>query len=396
MRRQRRARKSGAQAEKQELYGRLVAQGINNSEACRVVGINRKTGNRWRYGRSIRNTAGELVQYPPVKIAVSRPRSPRYLSEHERVVIADRLTAGTSIRAIATEIGRSASTVSREIKRNSDPGGRYRPHRAEHAARARAARPRERRIAQDAILREAVTGLLLKRWSPEQVAHELQVRFAGQPRRWLCTESIYQAIYDPAVEVTRPARRRRRRRRLLGIQRRGRLTAMRMLDERPMEALDRVQGGHWEGDLIMGPGNRSAIGTLVERTTRFVVLLHLPGGIGTADAVRQAVTSALMMLPGGLRRTLTWDQGKELALHQQITAQAGVGVFFCDAHSPWQRGSNENTNGLLRDYFPKGTDLALIDARELRRVADELNDRPRKTLGWDRPSDLFQSALAAA
>ena len=142
------------------------------------------------------------------------------------------------------------------------------------------------------MLRAAVAELLQKRWSPEQVAHELRVLFAGQPRRWLCTESIYQAIYDPAVEVTRPARRRRRRRRLLGIQRRGRLTSMRMLDERPAEALDRVQGGHWEGDLIMGPQNRSAIGTLVERTTRFVILLHLPDGIATADAVRQAVTSA--------------------------------------------------------------------------------------------------------
>jgi IS30 family transposase len=246
------------------------------------------------------------------------------------------------------------------------------------------------------VLREAVAELLQKRWSPEQVAHELQILFAGQPRQWLCTESIYQAIYDPAVNVTRPARRRRRRRRLLGIQRRGRLTAMRMIDERPVEVLDRVQGGHWEGDLIMGSGNRSAIGTLVERTTRFVILLHLPGGVGTADAVRHAITSALVPLPDGLRRTLTWDQGKELALHQQIAAHTGAGVFFCDAHSPWQRGSNENMNGLLRDYFPKGTDLASIDADQLRRVADELNDRPRKTLGWCRPGELFQSALAAA
>jgi IS30 family transposase len=246
------------------------------------------------------------------------------------------------------------------------------------------------------VLREAVAELLQKRWSPEQVAHELQILFAGQPRQWLCTESIYQAIYDPAVNVTRPARRRRRRRRLLGIQRRGRLTAMRMIDERPVEVLDRVQGGHWEGDLIMGSGNRSAIGTLVERTTRFVILLHLPGGVGTADAVRHAITSALVPLPDGLRRTLTWDQGKELALHQQIAAHTGAGVFFCDAHSPWQRGSNENMNGLLRDYFPKGTDLASNDADQLRRVADELNDRPRKTLGWCRPGELFQSALAAA
>jgi IS30 family transposase len=396
MRRRRRVRMGGVQAEKQELFARLIAQGISSSEACRMVGINRKTGTRWRYGRTVRNTSGELVQYPPVKIAVLRPRSTRYLSEQERVVIADLLTRGKSIRAIAAEIGRSASTVSREIKRNSDPAGRYRPHHAEHTARTRAARPRQRRITRDAVLREAVADLLQKRWSPEQVAHELHVLFAGQPRRCLCTESIYQAIYDPAVQVTRPARRRRRRRRLLGVQRRGRLTAMRMIGERPVEALDRLQGGHWEGDLIMGTGNRSAIGTLVERTTRYVILLHLPGAIGTADAVRHAITSALVALPGALRRTLTWDQGKELALHQQITARTGADVFFCDAHSPWQRGSNENTNGLLRDYFPKGTDLALIDAEQLRRVADELNDRPRKTLGWCRPGDMFHSALAAA
>ena len=171
-------------------------------------------------------------------------------------MIADLLTRGESLRAIAAELGRSPSTISREIRRNGDRDGRYRPHRAEHAARARAARPRLRRIARDAVLREAVAGLLQKRWSPEQVAHELRVLFAGQPRRWLCTESIYQAIYDPAVELTRPARRRRRRRRLLGVQRRGRLTAMTMIDQRPVEVEDRVQLGHWEGDLIMGPGNR--------------------------------------------------------------------------------------------------------------------------------------------
>ena len=206
LRRQRRVRKGGVQAEKQELFTRLIAQGISNSEACRMVGINRKTGTRWRYGRTVRNTSGELVQYPPVKIAVIGPRSTRYLSEQERVVIADLLTRGKSIRAIAAEIGRSASTVSREIKRNGDPGGRYRPHHAEHTARTRAARPRQRRITRDAVLRDAVADLLQKRWSPEQVAHELHVLFAGQPLRCLCTESISQAIYDPAVQVTRPAR----------------------------------------------------------------------------------------------------------------------------------------------------------------------------------------------
>ena len=394
--RDRRRRAGGVQAEKQQRYVQLIAQGVNNSEACRLVGIDRKTGSRWRYGRRVRNSAGALVIYPPVKITESRPRSPRYLSEQERIRIADLLAAGITVRGVAVELGRAPSTISREIARNSDPDGRYRPHHAEQAARLRAARPRTRRIAGDGVLGETVQRLLAKRWSPEQVAHELRVLFAGQPLRWLCKESIYQAIYDAAVAITRPARRRRRRRRLQGLQRRGRLTAMRMIDERPAVAADRVQPGHWEGDLIMGAGNRSAIGTLVERTTRFLILLRFPDGIATTDEVRDAITQALDSLPAGLRRTLTWDQGKELAMHQQITSAIGTGVFFCDAHSPWQRGSNENMNGLLRDYFPKGTDLSVHTALDVGRIAAEVNDRPRKTLGWGRPAQLFTAAAVAA
>ena len=396
MRDRRRTPAGGVQAEKQQRYVQLIAQGVNNSEACRLVGINRKTGNRWRYGRKARNSAGALVIYAPVKINEVRPRSPRYLSEHERIQIADLLAAKTSARGIAEQLGRAPSTISREIRRNSDPDGRYRPHHAEHAARRRACKPRTRRIAVDTVLAEAVQLLLAKRWSPEQVAHELRVLFAGQPLRWLCKETIYQAIYDTAVTLTRPVRRRRRRRRLRGMQRRGRLTAMRMIDERPAEVDDRVQAGHWEGDLIMGAGNRSAIGTLVERTTRYLVLLPFPDGIATTDGVRQAITDSLESVPVGLKRTLTWDQGKELAQHQQITVRTGTSVFFCDAHSPWQRGSNENMNGLLRDYFPKGTDLSVHTPADIARVAAEVNDRPRKTLGWQRPADLFDSAIATA
>ncbi|HTU87280.1 MAG TPA: IS30 family transposase, partial [Solirubrobacteraceae bacterium] len=290
MRDRRRTPAGGVQAEKQQRYVQLIAQGVNNSEACRVVGINRKTGSRWRYGRRVRNSAGALVIYPAVKIEESRPRSPRYLSEQERIRIADLLAAKTTVRGIAKQLGRAPSTISREIRRNSDPDGRYRPHHAEHAARGRACKPRERRVAVDEVLAEVVQRLLAKRWSPEQVAHELRVLFAGQPSRWLCKETIYQAIYDAAVAITRPARRRRRRRRLLGLQRRGRLTAMRMIDERPAAVQDRLQAGHWEGDLLMGAGNRSAIGTLVERTTRYLVLLPFLDGIATTDGVRQAIT----------------------------------------------------------------------------------------------------------
>lgn len=396
MRDRRRTPPGGAQAEKQRRYAQLIAQGVNNSEACRLVGIDRKTGNRWRYGRKVRNSAGAVVIYPPVKIKETRPRSARYLSELERIQIADLLAAKMSVRAIALELGRAPSTISREIRRNRGTDGRYRPRQAERHARLRACRPRTRRLAVDAVLADAVGRLLGQRWSPEQVAHELRELFEDQPLRWLCKETIYQAIYDPAVEITRPVRRRRRRLRLRGLQRRGRLTAMRMIDERPAEVEDRVQAGHWEGDLIMGAENRSAIGTLVERTTRFLILLAFSDATATADGVRHAITSSLGGLPQPLRRTLTWDQGKELAMHQQITASTGTGVFFCDAHSPWQRGSNENMNGLLRDYFPKGTDLAVHTAEDIARIAAEVNERPRKTLGWQRPAALFNSQIAVA
>lgn len=196
----------------------------------------------------------------------------------------------------------------------------------------------------DDELQTVVVELLSKRWSPEQVAHELSALFPDRPDRRLCAESVYQAIYDPDVPVTRPAkrRRRRRRRRVQGLERRGRLTAMTMIADRPAEVADRVQIGHWEGDCIMGAGNRSAIGTLVERSTRYLILVHVPTGRPTAAAMRAGIVAALGQLPPPLRRTLTWDQGKELALHKSITADLGTAVFFCDAHSPWQRGTNEN------------------------------------------------------
>jgi transposase, IS30 family len=230
MRNKRRTPLGGVQVEKQRNYLRLIAQGVNNAEACRRVGINRKTGNRWRYGRTVRNSAGASVHYPPVTVTEPKPRHPRYLSELERIRIADLRAAGATIRAVAADLGRAPSSISREIRLNSGPDGRYLPHYADQAARARACKPRKRRVALDAVLAETVGRLLAKRWSPEQVAHELRVVFAGEPARWLCAESIYRAIYDPLVELTRPARRRRRRRRVL-VQRRGRLTAMRMIDE---------------------------------------------------------------------------------------------------------------------------------------------------------------------
>src|SRR5450631_2930429 len=204
MRSRRRSPEGGVQAEKQQRYVQLIGQGITNSQACRIVGINRKTGNRWRYGRSVANAAGEILHYAPVKIVPAKPRSLRYLCEDERVMIADLLAAGDGACAIGRELGRAASTISREIRHNRDKDGRYRPHHAERAAGARAGKPRKRRIACDAVLADAVCELLRKRWSPEQVAHELRELFAGERARWLCPESIYQAIYDPETDVSRP------------------------------------------------------------------------------------------------------------------------------------------------------------------------------------------------
>lgn len=383
-------------AEKQEWFARLIRQGVSNSEACRIVGVHRRTGTRWRYGRTILNTVGRPVHYPPVASTVSKPVHPRYLSSDERITIADLRRAGSTVRDIARELGKAASTVSRELRRNADDRGRYLPATAQRLSTERRGRVRPRRVSVDEPLRRAVTDLLGKRWSPEQVAHQLRLQFPDEPGRHLCAESIYQAIYDPRIDLTRPAKRRRRRRqrRIQGLERRGRITGMTMIAGRPTEVSDRVQLGHWEGDCLMGAGNRSAIGTLVERVSRFVMLIHLPSGRPTAEVMRDGITEMLGGLPPDLRRTLTWDQGKELAFHHQITTDLGTQVFFCDAHSPWQRGTNENTNGLLRDYFPKGTDLSAISSAELQRVADEINERPRKTLGWARPVDLFNAAAA--
>jgi IS30 family transposase len=386
-------------SEQQDKFTRLIAQGVSNSEACRLVGINRRTGTRWRFGRTILNTAGEAVHYPPVPTASLRRRArhPRYLSLAERTVFADLRRAGATVRAIAAETGRSPSTVSRELRRNAQASGKYLPGAADQAAMQRQQKPRERRVQRDTALGAAVGERLGKRWAPEQVSHELRELFPDTPARWLCAESIYQAIYDPDVALARPAkrRRRRRRRRVQGLERRGRLAAMTMIAERPVEVADRVQVGHWEGDCIMGSGNQSAIGTVVERSTRYLILIHVPTGRPTAEAMRAGITTALTGLPPQLRRTLTWDQGKELAHHLQITATIGTAVFFCDAHSPWQRGSNENMNGLLRDYFPKGTDLSAHPPAHLLAVENELNNQPRRILGDRAPAELFAALLAS-
>ncbi len=386
-------------AEQQARYFQLMKQGWNNNDACRAVGICRKTGTRWRLGRT-ETKNGHTHSYPALEPITTTGNSKRFLSEQERVRIADLHRVGKSMQSIAAELGRATSTISRELRRNLDPaGGGYLPHTANRLAVTRRRRPKTTRIAADPVLREFVDGRLAKRHSPEQISHELTVEFPDSPSRQLAVETLYQAIYQPGRNgLTSTAkvslRSGRGRRRPLRYQRRrpGHLLPEVMIDARPEEATDRVQPGHLEGDLIIGRNGGTAIGTIVERTTRFLILVHLPRR-RTAAEMTQALVPALESLPLLLRRSLTWDQGKELAAHRHITATTGTPVFFCHAHSPWERGSNENMNGLLRQYFPKGTDLSVHSAERLAEVAAEINDRPRKTLGWHRPADLMSKLL---
>jgi len=386
------------QVEKREQYARLIGQGFSSLEACRIVGINPRTGKRWRHGRTITARDGRKLHYSPVitrGAVVRREISDRYLSEQERVQIADLRAAGAGVRAIAERTGRSPSTISRELRRNRDPdSGQYRPFTAHKLAVQRRARPRPGKIAADPVLRQFVADRLEKRWSPQQVSRALPGEFPDDPARHVVHETIYQAVYRPELgglprelpaRVLRTRRRRRRPHRRAGERRPNGIIAMTMIDQRPAGAAGRSEPGHWEGDLITGASNRSAIGTLVDRASRYTILLHLPGR-HTAEAVRDALITAFWHLPPQLRRSLTWDQGKEMALHAEITAALGMPVYFCEKASPWQRPSNENTNGLLRQYFPKGSDLRVHCADELATVAAELNARPRKTLAWDTPA----------
>jgi IS30 family transposase len=338
-----------------------------------------------------------------INTRAEKPISTRYLSEDERVAIADLRRAKLGVREIARELGRSPSTISRELRRNRDSRGQYRPFTAHRMAAERRARPGRGKIIRDAVLRAVVVRLLGQRLSPEQVAHALRGEFPHQPARQLVTETVYQAVYRPELgglarewpRVLRSRRYRRRPRPHPQARRRGVLTGMTMIDERPAEAADRSVPGHWEGDLITGAENRSAIVTVVERASRFTLLGHLPEGRHTAEAVRDALIGAFAGFPAHLRGSLTWDQGKEMALHRDVTIALGMPVYFCEKASPWQRPSNENTNGLLRHYFPKGSDLRVYGPDELAAVAAELNARPRKTMAWDTPTDRFTHALGS-
>jgi IS30 family transposase len=324
--------------------------------------------------------------------------SGRRLSLDERIEIMVGIVRGWSVRAIARHLSRSPSTISREIAAG---GGRarYRPVAAHRRAKERARRPKATKLATQPVLCAEVIAGLRRLWSPEQIVQRLRAQFGDDPTMAISHETIYKSIYvqgrgELRRELAACLRTGRATRRPQGRpDGRGHIPNMVMISERPAEVADRAVPGHWEGDLILGKDRRSAIGTLVERSTRYVMLLHLPAGRGATE-VREAMTAAIQTLPASLRRSLTWDQGSEMAQHQQFRIDTGVEVYFCDPHSPWQRGSNENTNGLLRQYFAKGTDLAVHGPEVLQAAADSLNGRPRKTLGWMTPSERLAQLVA--
>ena len=367
----------------------------------------RKIGNARLHpdGRRIDYTTGVTTIVSagpePSLAAVEAQLHPRFLTVAERELIADLRRGGHSLRAIGRALGRPASTIKREIDTRSLDGV-YRPHRAQRAWAASRARPKAAKLAQHGPLRDYVAHRLRERWSPEQICHALVIEFPDDEDMRVSPETIYQAIYVQArgglrreVALALRTGRTRRKPHRAADQRTSRFVEeMVMISERPAEVEDRAVPGHWEGDLIVGTRSETAIVTLVERSTRYVMLGHLPGG-HTAEEVRDVLVPLIQTLPGHLRGSLTWDQGSEMATHKQFTMATGVPVYFCDPHSPWQRGSNENTNGLLRQYFPKGTDLSVHSAEDLEHVAQQLNGRPRKTLDWRTPAERLRDLLTA-
>jgi IS30 family transposase len=320
-----------------------------------------------------------------------------------RLTLADReeislgLRGGETFAAIAKQLNRQLSTVSREVAANGGRG-EYRAWRAHQRARQCALRPKPRKLA-SAPLADQVSEWLVKWWSPQEIARRLRIDYPDDPMMWVSHETIYKTLFvqgrgELRRELSRCLRSGRVQRRPRGwTEKRGQIPGMVNISERPAEVDDRAVPGHWEGDLIIGKNGKSQVGTLVERSTRYVMLLHLPDGRFPAQ-VDEAMRRAIAALPKDLFRTLTWDQGKEMHRHASFTVDTGIQVYFCDPHSPWQRGSNENTNGLLRQYMPKGTDLSVHSADDLARFAASLNDRPRATLEYMKPSEKLAELLA--
>ena len=329
------------------------------------------------------------------------PRSYKQLQPEDRMTIASLKQQNYSIRQIASMLQRSASTVSRELSRNSELGT-YASVSAQQSCRQRRCQSRPaRKLHPQSVLFGMVRTLLCSRWSPEQIALTLARLYPKGHKLRVSHETIYNCIYAQPVgelrkELIANLRQARNKRtpRSKGQDRRGQIPDMLSIHVRPPEVEDRQFPGHWEGDLIKGEGNASAVGTLVERTSRLLMLVKLPHPKPASAAnVLQAFTDKLCAIAQPLRKTLTYDQGKEMALHKQLTANTGMAVYFCDPHSPWQRGSNENTNGLVRQYLPKGTDLSGYTQEQLDAIADEINNRPRKGLGVRSPLAVYRELL---
>ena len=357
-------------------------------------------GNR-SIGRRLGRSAGSIRAFVEssggVRPAVRR-RSSRHLSLTEREEISRGVAAGDSSAVIGGRLGRSGSTISRELARN---GGRvgYRAHHGDRMAWQRARRPQPSKLAANQPLRGVVEEKLVLRWSPQQISRWLRHTYPESQEMWVSHETIYLTLFIQGRgalrrELTQHLRRGRANRRPAGKRApsgKGRIVDPVMISERPAEVEDRAVPGHWEGDLLMGK-RQTAIGTLVERWSRYVMLFPLPDG-KKAEAVRDALTQTVQLLPEHLWKSLTWDQGKEMAQHAQFSVDTGIDVYFCDPRSPWQRGSNENTNGLLRQYFPKTTDMSQLTQDDLDFAAHQLNGRPRQTLGWMTPSEKLAETL---
>jgi IS30 family transposase len=435
-----------ARREDRRQFWLLIAAGHSSEDAAAGVGVAPALGTRW-----FREAGG----MPPSHLSrSSKPLSERHLSFTEREEIAIFRVQGHGVRKIARRLGRAPSTISRELRRNAATRGgglEYRATTAQWHADRSARRPKSAKLATNTVLQNYVqdrlAGLVVapngvavrgpavtwkarrhgsrqhrrwaSAWSPEQIARRLRLDFPDDETMRISHEAIYQALYVQGRGGLR--------RELTACLRTGRVLRVPrarirgkgksfvdseiMISQRPAEAADRAVPGHWEGDLILGLGS-SAIGTLVERTTRFTILLHLPRMAGHgpgarakngpalaghgAEAVRDAITRTITALPEQLRRSLTWDQGAEMTQHAHLRIDTGLRVYFCDPHSPWQRGTNENTNGLLRQYFPKGTDLSVHSADDVAAVAIALNGRPRKTLGWRTPAEALDQFLRSA
>ena len=368
-------------------YFELIREGYKGAAAARVIGVSTSCGSLW-----FLDAGGMLVPE-------AGPISPRFLDQDDRIAIADGLAAGRAVKEIAVAIGKSFQTVYREVRRNSKPDGSYQPWWAHNQALRRRKRPRAAKLGDGPGLRDVVRAKLDRNWSPQQISRYLTRTYPGQPAMRACAETIYRGLFagvlgKKAGKLRTGRSRRKPHRRGVAVP--NKIKNMTLLAQRPAEVTERQVPGHWEGDLIigsygsaLGPG---AIGTLVERVTRFLILVHLPDGY-KAPQLRDALIAQTKVIPQGWRKTLTWDQGREMSMHEQTAAATGFDVYFCDPHSPWQRGLNENTNGLLRQYFPKHTDLSVHTARDLRRVAGELNQRPRLALGDKTPEEAMGALL---